>query len=66
MSQLDARRGSFSRTPPRTGGVQDELRQAGISSRPKELKEEFKAGKPPPGAPKTINGVKVYPARHFA
>ena len=52
--------------PFRLADYKEEFQKAKVSFRPKELKEEFKAGKPPPGNPKTINGVKVYPARHFA
>ena len=44
----------------------DALVKAGLSGFRQELKDEADAGKPPPGTPKDISGVKIYPARHFA
>lgn len=45
----------------------DELQKLGLCGFQAELKAEREAGKPPPGNPKKVNGVNVYPARrHFA
>ena len=43
-----------------------ELEAKGLSVFRQELKDEGAAGKKPPGKPKDMNGVPVYPARHFA
>ena len=43
-----------------------EFEEKGIAVAQPSLKEEKAAGKPPPGTPKIVNGVKIYPARHFA
>ena len=63
--------GSALHTPPKVNGkpfraaeYRTALESAGLSVFKQELADE--AGKKPPGSPKKINGVLVYPARHFA
>ena len=44
----------------------DALTKAGLAGFRQELQDDGAAGRPPPGVPKEINNVKIYPARHFA
>ena len=44
----------------------DALSKAGLAGFRQELQDDGAAGRPPPGVPKEINNVKIYPARHFA
>ena len=42
-----------------------ELQKLGLCGFQADLKAEREAGKPPPGNPKKVNGVNLFPARHF-
>ena len=42
------------------------LVEAGLTVFRPELQNEGNEGRPPPGIPKNIGGVLVYPAQHFA
>ena len=44
----------------------DELTRLGLTSVKAELKADAAANRKPPGKPKNVNGVLVYPKRHFA
>ena len=44
----------------------DELNRLGLTGVKKELQDDKKANKPPPGVPKKVGTALVYPARHFA
>ena len=44
----------------------DELAKLKLCWEPPELARDHKANKKPPGSAKLVDGVLVYPARHFA
>ena len=44
----------------------EELVDLGLTVRRPELAADAKTGKKPPGQPKKVGSVLVYPARHFA
>ena len=50
----------------KVAGYRAELKEQGLITFQQVLKEEKEAGKEPPGKPKTVGGVKLYPPRHFA
>ena len=44
----------------------DEIEQLGMASKKKELVDDGKAKRGPPGTPKVVKGATLYPVRHFA
>jgi hypothetical protein len=44
----------------------EELKSLGLTKRVDELAADAKAGKKPPGTPKQMGKLTVYPPRHFA
>jgi hypothetical protein len=42
------------------------LIRKGLTSVKKELQDDKRANKPPPGVPKKVGAALIYPARHFA
>ena len=48
------------------GDYREEFEKEGLTKAVKQLEDDAKAGRKPPGPTKKIGGVLIYPARHFA